>query len=88
MNPLSFFSAMDQSERKFKLASHCLSFLSFKTKVPFKTINQLTLRNALKLAKKEGFDPTVDWRSYPCKWYLRDNYDLKQCGCEPPCEPQ
>ncbi|UQT03026.1 hypothetical protein TOTORO_01630 [Serratia phage vB_SmaS-Totoro] len=86
MRTISYYSAMDQSPAKFKRASHTLSFLSFKTTVPFRIINRLTLKNAIKLAKKEGYNPDKDWREYPCKWHLRPDYELEQCACEPPCK--
>ena len=79
---LSYSSVIDQSLRKFKRASHALSFLSLKTTIPFRRIGRLNARQTVKLAKQLGWNPDVNWRDYPCQWHRRPTYDLETCLCE------
>lgn len=82
---LSYSSVMDQSMRKFRRASHALSYLSMKTTVPHKRISRLNARRTVKLAKQLGWDPAINWRDYPCKWHLRPEYQKDTCYCETGC---
>lgn len=85
MKTFAYYSSMEQSLRKFRQASHTLSFLSMKTDIPFNRLKNLSLKNAIKLAKKNGFNYDINWREYPCQWHKRLNYRLDTCLCEQPC---
>lgn len=64
MNELALFSSMEQSRRKSKQAGHCVSFLYWKTDVPYKKLKNWSLRQCIKQAKKLGWNPNEDWRYF------------------------
>lgn len=78
MDALSYFGVIDQSLRRFKRASHALSFLCMKTTVPFKRFKRHSARKCVKLAKQMGWDPNKDWRDYPSRWQERPQYKDKK----------
>lgn len=62
MNPLRYYSALTQSPNKAKQACHALAFICRKDITPMRKINRYSLRQVVKIAKKQGWDPLTDWR--------------------------
>lgn len=62
MGPLRYFSALSQSPNKAKQACHALAFICRKDITPMRKINRYSLRQVVKIAKKQGWDPLTDWR--------------------------
>ncbi|ELL7856572.1 hypothetical protein RXY88_001702 [Salmonella enterica] len=62
MKEYAFYSAMEQSPRKFKQAAHSLAFLCRFTPVSHTKMKNWSLRQCVKQAKKYGWDESKNWR--------------------------
>lgn len=80
MNLLQFGSMLMHSRRKAKQGCHALSFVGWNRLISCHKFKSYNLRQTVKLAKKHGWDPAINWRDQikpEYMWYDTEDYDVK-----------
>lgn len=80
MNLLQFSSMLNGSSRKAKQGCDALSFVGFNRLIGENKFKHYNLRQTVKLAKKHGWNPAIDWREQIKPEYMYYNisdYDIK-----------
>lgn len=73
MNALTYYGILDGSLKKLTHATNILAYLHWMTYIPITRLNNLSYRNAKKLAIKAGYVWGSDWRNYTVMKHLRED---------------
>lgn len=80
MDLLQFSSMLSGSSRKAKQGCDALSFVGWNRLIGDNKFNHYNLRQTVKLAKKHGWNPAIDWREQIKPEYMHydiEDYDIK-----------